>query len=454
MKVFFAIIYLIFVIGIYTCYHLISKKSCKIDIVESGNKTSGLEYVKNNITPVLVFSIAFIVYSSIGLFNRAIDDGVLTTTFLIFLLANFIGFVCFLAGYGLDGSLVLKRKFSNPFQTKWNLNKKATLGGTAILALFVFFVALNWDVVFKMITDFGSGNSYVDYSIRQDRSAFGGLIQAFKSYFSVFVLLFPFYRAYTKKKIGLIDIAIVVIFFSWALFSGDRTTLIAVALMFVVFVNERVKNINMRLIVICVILGLFALVLLGHLRRYNSIGDMVKMLFSNDLSSLLSLQGIGEFNNTTGTLYNYVERNDSIFDFGYFYVYIREFIVWIPTFLFPGRPLPWAEQYMLDFYPNAPAGTGHGWYILTDGYMAFGLLGVAVEMLIYGALVKWAYKKFFEKKTDAIVAFLYSYFLLYIFYSVRSSMMLTIKNYIISVLPVILIYFIFKKSFRKHAIEE
>ena len=104
---------------------------------------------------------------------------------------------------------------------------------------------------------------------------------------------------------------------------------------------------------------------------------------------------------------------------------------------------------MLDFYPNAQAGTGHGWFILTDGYMAFGVIGVVVEMLIFGWIVGKVYRNFFSNKENPVIAFLYAYFLLYIFYSVRSSMFLTIKNYIISVFPIILLYLIFNKSFEK-----
>lgn len=448
MKFFLTVFYFAAVLSIFMFYYFRNKKLCKADIATMEN---GSEYTKNHITPVLIFSMAFIAYSSIGMLDRTTDNTVDTATFFTFFLANFLGFICFLIGYGSDNTTVRKRKLTNPFRVKWTPNKKITIGGTVILAAFLFFVIINIDVVTRMITDFGSGSSYLDYSIREERTAFSGLIQALEGYFSVFVLLLPFYRCYTKKKIGLLDIIIVLVYFSWALFSGDRTTLIVILLMAVVFINERYKNINMKLIVIAVVAGLFMLILLGHLRRYNSIGEMLNMLLTEDLSSLLSLKGIGEFKNTTGTMLNYIKSNSGPLDFQYFGVYIRELLVWIPAFLFPNRPLPWAEQYMLDFYPNAPAGTGHGWFILTDGYMAFGLLGIVVEMLIYGRLVKWSYKKFFEDKKDAVIAFLYSYFLLFIFYSVRSSMMLTIKNYLISVFPVILIYFIFKKSFRNNA---
>lgn len=442
MKLFLAIFYVVLVLTIYAFYYACNKKTCKIE----GDRV--VSQVKNNITPVSVFSIAFMVYSSLGLFERATDQDEDFFKVFVFFLANFLGFVFFLIGYGTDKSILKKLSLRSFFKRNVSNKRKLKIGGAVVAALFIVFALLNLSTVTQMISGFGTGNSYVEYSIREERTALSGVMQAFRSYFFVFMLLFPFYRCYTKQKIGLIDIAIVAVIFSWSLFSGDRTNLVAILLMAAIIINERIKTISMKFIVLAVIFALFSLVLLGHLRRYNSITDMLNMLRTSDLSSLLSLKGVGEFKNTTGTLFNYIKRNESITDFGCFEIYFRELLVWIPTVLFPARPLPWAEQYMLDFFPNAPAGTGHGWYILTDGYMAFGLFGVAMEMLLYGALIKLVYTKFFEKKTDGVIAFLYAYFLLYVFYSVRSSAMLTIKNYIIAVLPVVLIYFIFKKFFR------
>ena len=85
--------------------------------------------------------------------------------------------------------------------------------------------------------------------------------------------------------------------------------------------------------------------------------------------------------------------------------------------------------------------------------MAFGIVGVIIEMFLFGKLLSFVYSKCFKNKEGAIPAFLYAYLLLYVFYSVRSSVLLSIKNYLIGVLPVIIIYLIFRKSFKKEAAE-
>lgn len=446
MKTLLTVLYIIIVLVVYVVYYTVNKRSYSKQLrAENGDSF----YTKNNITPVLIFAVAFGVYSIIGIFDRISDASVNDIDFSIFILANLCGFVCFIIGYGQDNSNVKKRKMSNPIKTHVKLNFKLLGGEIAILVCFLAVLIIFRENVVRMIVNFGSGRNYSDYSVRAERSAFTGLMKALGSYFSLFIFFFPFYRIYTNRKVGLIDCVIFLIYFSWAFFSGDRTTLILIVLMVVVLINERLKPFNMKFLIIAAVFGMFALIVLGHLRRYNSLGEMIEFLRQEGISSLLNIKSSGEFRNTTGTLLSYIKRNDSVLSFGYFGVYITELLVWIPTFLFPNRPLPLAEQYMLDFYPDAPAGTGHGWFILTDGYMAFGVIGVAVEMLIYGWLMGKVYRKFFANKENPVIAFLYAYFLLYVFYSVRSSMFLTIKNYIISVFPVILLYLVFKKNFKE-----
>ncbi len=450
MKIFLFIFYLLIISGILVlCFKRNGKKAVGVEEAFVGSACAN-----NYITPIFIFSAAFTAYSAIGLLDRIGDTAVSDVDFFTFVMANIVGMLFFAVGYGKKDSLIKKRRLSikGLFYNK-DLKKKASIAGALVLLPFLVVCVLNLEFVKGLFVNFGSGNSYLDYSVRDDRTALGGLLQAINSYFQVFFLLFPFYRCYTRKQIGILDIIILVPYFAWAFFSGDRTTLIFFVLLCAILVNERFKNFSFKFLIIAAILGVLALVMLGHLRRYNSISEMIEMIQRHGIKSLINLQSSGEFRNTTGTLLSYIKNNQSLTDFKFLGVYITELIIWIPTFIFPNRPLPLAEQYMLDFFPLAPKGTGHGWFILTDGYMAFGIIGIAIEMFIYGKLMGIVYRKFFEGKNNAVLSFLYAYFLLYVFYSVRSSMMLTIKNYIINVLPVILIYLIFKRFFDKEAKE-
>ena len=450
MKTFLFVFYLIGVFAVLLwCFknnrRQISRKN------ESRNGSSGV-FATNYITPIFVFSAAFIAYSSIGIFDRIGNEDVSLYDFFVFVVSNFVGLFFFVVGYGKNNSVTENNKLDlKSLFTNGDKTKGIRITGVVVFTTFLLVALLNFAFVKSLVVNFGSGESYLDYSIRDERTAFGGLIQALKSYFHVLFLLWPFYRCYSKKRIGILEAIIVLLYFSWAFFSGDRTTLILIVIMFAVLINDRFKNFSMKFLIIAAIVGVLGLVMLGHLRRYSSIGEMIEMIQRYGITALIDVTGSGEFKYTTGTLFNYIVAIDSVFDYSFFGVYIVELIMFVPTFIFPNRPLPLAEQYMLDFFPSAPKGTGHGWYILTTGYMAMGILGIALEMFVFGKLVRGVYAKFFEGKISAIHAFLYSYFLLYLFYSVRSSMILSVKNYIINVLPVILIYLLLKKSFDSEA---
>lgn len=202
----------------------------------------------------------------------------------------------------------------------------------------------------------------------------------------------------------------------------------------------------MSTIIIGFSISLFFFILIGHLRRYNSIDDMLLLVKREGINELLQLDSSGEFKYTTQTLLDYIHSISSKkMNFNFGYTYVIELLMLIPTFIFPNRPKPLNEQYMNIFYPDAISGTGHAWFILTDGYMSFGIIGIAFEMLIYGKIIKLIYKKFFECNHTPIRDYLYSYFLLYVFYSIRSSMVLTLKNYIISIAPILVFLFLIKK---------
>jgi hypothetical protein len=68
---------------------------------------------------------------------------------------------------------------------------------------------------------------------------------------------------------------------------------------------------------------------------------------------------------------------------------INDLLVWIPRPFFPGqRPLPSSEMFVEVFYPGVrDSGGGYGFFIIQEGYWAFGALGCLVFMAAFGFLV-------------------------------------------------------------------
>lgn len=428
--------------SIIVIYYSISKIMVEREVVGSTEKKR--EYI----TPVLVFSLSYSIYCIIGFSDHAFSSFYSIYDKIVFAFSFVIGLIFFLLGYGIDDSISnsIKKNTSSKITTNNIFNRKISIVELALWGIFFLSIILFRDKFFSRIVNFGTGASYLDYSIRMERTSSTGLLSALSSYFTLTILVLPFYRVWKFKKVHLLDVFIFVIISSYSFFSGDRTNLVLGAFLIIVLINNRYEKINISAIIIGFSISLFFFILIGHLRRYNSIDDMLLLVKREGIKELLQLDSSGEFKYTTQTLLDYIHSISSKkMNFNFGYTYIIELLMLIPTFIFPNRPKPLNEQYMNIFYPDAISGTGHAWFILTDGYMSFGIIGIAFEMLIYGKIIKLIYKKFFECNHTPIRDYLYSYFLLYVFYSIRSSMVLTLKNYIISIAPILVFLFLIKK---------
>lgn len=447
MRILFVSIYCFIYISFSIFYYYFSKRDVYSLVGSSEN--SRRNYKKNNISPYFIFTAAFFIYTLIGLIDRVNDDSVTNDEFFVFASISLVGILMFTLGYGKDNFIISKQdNYSSTTRIKFS-EKKISYIELLILLVFIICCVVFHERLYNMIVNFGKGKAYQDYSIRDDRTAISGIESAISHYFTLIMLLLPFYRIYKYKKINIIDVFILVIIFSYALFSGNRTNIILIVLMLAVLINQRFFHLNMIYLIIGTLVFALLLSLIGHLRKYNDFYSMLNMLKTEDeLSELLLLSNSGEFRNTTGTTFTYISQNinNNKYDLGY--VYIIDLAMYIPSFLFFSRPLPPQEQYMLDFFPLAEKGTGHGWFILTDGYRAFGVFGVIIEMYIMGKFIKFVYKKFFYESKNPLNNFLYVYFLLFVFYSVRSSFLLSIKNYVIEVFPVLLLLVIDKYLLR------
>lgn len=437
------VFYLFAFISIIVLYY--TKSTNKVHTLVNSN-FNNVKCYKNNITPVFIFIIGLFAYSFIGLYDHVKANENSNIELVWFALVCIIGLISFLVGYGLDDSFLLSTNHAKKLKRE-TLFRERQIDYIELLLLigFVIFGIIFRDKLYEMVINFGRGNAYEDYYIRETRNEITGLSSALSTYFTLFILALPFYRSFKYRKIHIFDIFIYVIVFTYALLSGNRTNMIIIILMFAVLLNNRFFHMKFSYIIIGSIISLFLMILIGHLRKYNSFDKMLTMFTEEEVSNLLSIDSSGEFRNTTETCFTYIREillGNKFFDFGY--SYFIEIVMFIPTFIFPDRPLPLQEQYMLDYFPLAKSGTGYGWFIMNDGFITFGLLGVMIEMYIYGKVLKKLYKRFFDNNPNPVVNFLYVYLLLFIFYSVRSSFLLTIKNYLISIAPILIIMIIYK----------
>lgn len=393
-----------------------------------------------------VFTASFSLYALVGTFDRVIEHSANIYTSMIVYLSIIVGYFFAAMGYfrvsgryanysfETNGNLRFQPQEILPFSTRVSINY------FLFISLTILFIAINYDRVANMILNFGTGASYIETSARGPRTAFSGAKSLFSSFFTLFFLGFPFVRIYRSGKIRVLDLVIFIIQGAYSLASGHRNTLLIMGIMILALYNYKVRHIKLGRLCIIGFIAMTAFVSLGHLRASNSISGMIERMM-NSSSGIFMVTSTGEFYNTVGTFYSYVDAihtGSHAFNFGY--TYIVDILIFIPTFLFPGRPLPWSEQYMLDFYPDAPTGSGHGWYLLNDGYMSFGIIGIAVELYILGCFMAKLYYFLRERMESEYIGYMYCVILSFVFLLSRGSFLGLIKTGFLEISPLIVIY--------------
>jgi len=397
-----------------------------------------------------IFSAAYFLYCSIGTY--AVIGNYYNKLYvpILFYISAILGYSAFALGYIC---FVNRRNDATTIQTKIGfglrkgilINKgRVSIIDLVMLIIFAFFILINHETFITMITNFGIGESYEDVKYREARTALSGPINLINSYFPIFLVGYPSYRMFKTGKISFFDLFIFVILGMYSITSGHRTTLVLLGFAVLTFINYRYKLLGFGKLICLGVCALLFMVILGHVRASSDITGMITRLMEGG-SDLAKLTSSGEFINTVGTCLKYIEEIAvGRYEFNYGYAWIAEVLIFIPYFLWKGRPIPWAEQYMVDFYPLAPEGTGHGWFVLNDGYMSFGILGVILEMFVIGVVLAKVYSFFIKNIRIPIFHIMYIVLLKFTFLMIRTGFLSTVKNYILEIAPFILIIIITK----------
>lgn len=405
--------------------------------------------INNYIEPFTIFTVAFSIYSLIGAFDNIYLDKYSFYTKLIFCVAVIIGYIIFSFSY-LNNDLSNNININDTtisFKLSDGIIHNGKIAVTDLLmsGLFLVFIFINIDTFFDMIFNFGYGISYIETAIRSERTIISGPLALFNSYFTLFLVGYPSYRMFKTGIVSLFDILIFLVVAVFSITSGYRTTLIYIAFSWLVFFNYKRGFLGIKSLSVLGCVMFFGMILLGNIRSKSNIFDMYYLFLENGIS-YFKLSSSGEFFNTVNTFFDYIELiGNGSYSFNWGYTWLVDLLLYIPTFLFPDRPLPWPEQYMLDFQPFAPVGTGHGWFILNDGYMSFGIIGIIIEMYLMGYVLSKANMYFMQRLNKPLFMFIYVIFLSFVFMMVRSGFLGSVKNFLLEIIPFVLIIFISNK---------
>lgn len=401
----------------------------------------------NNIDPFSFFCVAFFFYSVTGSLGRfGAYNGDLSIPIYFYFIA-FAGFVSLSLGY------VTALKRCNPivytdsfkFRLLPNIKLYRSTEGMLMLISFTIILLLNFNSVLGLFTNFGSGVSYVDNRLRDARTSTTGITLFMGALFSLFLIGFPLYNIIKNRIISFFDFSLLLSYVLFSLTSGHRTDLITVLVAFLVIYNYLYKPIKIIYLMAIGLGSLSMLVAIGHLRSESNIKDIYLMIL--DLGPMVfNILDSGEFANTVETCYKLIEVSFSGESITYGMSWLNDLLMFVPSFIWPDRPLPLPEQFMITYYPEAPEGYGKAWFVLNSGFMAFDIFGVILEMYILGRILSKLYMFFMGRLNNGLFLLMYIYLLCYSVFVVRSSALGFVKNYFLDMSPFILIHYFSRRK--------
>lgn len=245
-----------------------------------------------------------------------------------------------------------------------------------------------------MVKNGGYENVFDRVSSRTEFSGLGAYITEIFIYLLELVIIISVRNNYLK-------IFLVVFVASFSLAAGGRVLMINSILMLFYVYREiifKIKPIGIILIFVMLFFsaGYFNLVR-GKGLSFSQQVELIKFVYDDSGFSAFLMNG--EFLNPgTSTLNILNAIDDGALNFKLGSTYFIDLLSFFPRFILQ-RQDPIIDQYHLFFYKTEFInGHGKGFFILTEAYWNFGLIGVIIEFIIIGITLKYLYLLFGKSK--------------------------------------------------------
>jgi hypothetical protein len=177
--------------------------------------------------------------------------------------------------------------------------------------------------------------------------------------------------------------------------TGNRSMIMYLAIVLCIFGHFRIRPISIKMLLPIVIIGFIALNIVGLIRgsEYQSIGEYLENTSSaaenvrlGDDSVIYTLT-IGEFVVPFETLPQVI-RDIGVTKWPWLgWSFLRAPVFFVPSAVFPDRPSALSNWYMENYYGSGyGANEGRQFFFLTEGYLNFGPIGVALVAAVWGVL--------------------------------------------------------------------
>lgn len=229
--------------------------------------------------------------------------------------------------------------------------------------------------------------------------------------------------------------------------AGWRGVVISAAAIPLVFYHYRIKRISKTKAAIVLVLAYLFINGLSVVRFTSDPKQMFDAMRDEILDqgfTFAKLKSSGELWVGTNLMRLIAGVEDGETDFTYGRSVATELLVFVPRAIYPNRPLPLSERFVDVFYPQVhSAGGGCGFFILQEGFWAFGLVGVFLFLFIYGWSVQVVYQWFKKNMQYDCVALLYSgIYTSLVLNAVRTGFISSYKTALMNVLPFLLLVYL------------
>jgi hypothetical protein len=234
------------------------------------------------------------------------------------------------------------------------------------------------------------------YGSSEETFGRGYLAIGFPWLFVASMLLLYRYAISRSGLDALVFIATIVVVIGIQVLTGNRSMLVYIALVLMIFIHHGIVRISPRILLPVGLFGFLALNLHGMLRgsNYESIVD-----FFEQSSAILERVGedsgdglfytltIGEFVVPFEVLVRFVHDIGITEDPWFGLSFLRTPLYSIPSAIFPDRPPSLGAWYMSTFYGSGYGlNEGRAFLFLAEGYLNFGPVGIAVISVLWGTV--------------------------------------------------------------------
>jgi len=209
-----------------------------------------------------------------------------------------------------------------------------------------------------------------------------------------------------------------------SIIAGHRIWIIALFVCLILVFQPYLKRRHMLIIIVLAAFMFFVISgAVRYARQGSSLTENINYFYKY-LSNIKNINftgivwGFSDFTIPFSTFITLVKNIPQNIGFDYS-APIKDLSLFIPTIIYPERPLPYNQWFVKVFYPEIFArGGGLTFYIIGFGYLFAGPVGVFIYLFMFGVLFEW-FNKFLRTVEGPASLFLYSYFFIELFSFVR-----------------------------------